>query len=490
MQAIVKESDVDDAMAELTRLRSTAPLEPDKEGFVDNLNEALRAAGSAKVVKVRLCVDLSVTINKFIEECPFQFPPVDELLEHLDPQGWLCKVDYRRCFFNIPLHPAMYKYIGLSWEETLWEATRVVFGITLGPHVASMFTGESALVCRGGRVPGSVYIDDNAITAPTEELCYARRGTALASMERAGWPIAEDKLESDRPSQRLAYRGVVFDTCEETLSIPLSRLEATHRLVLEVLDPSRAWIQVRTFRRLLGRLEWINQVLPVGRARTKRCYAVIPHRATNNWRMKLNPPARVDLQWWSAFLSSACTDGGLCQWTRFDVPLLGGAVVRIFSDASGEIGFGAVALHSVLVGVWESSKSVEGKSSGWKELIPVRLMLEHIAPTLEPGTLVVVTTDNIGNAFSINSGKASSPELFEQLLPIIELAAQSSLRLVADWVPREFNVLNDLLSRLSPLPGADQHAARDASRQEVLRGHEHRRSGGVRDKDPGVPSLV
>jgi hypothetical protein len=83
-------------------------------------------------------------------------------------------------------------------------------------------------------------------------------------------------------------------------------------------------------------------------------------------------------------------------------------------------------------------------------------MLEHLAPSLAPGTLVVVTTDNAGNAFSINNGKAASDELFEQLLPILDLAAQYRLRIVGDWVPREFNMLNDLLSRLSPLPGHTQ----------------------------------
>lgn len=454
LQAVVKDSDKDDALAELTRLGSTAVLDPDKEGYVDDLNAALRAAGSTKVVKARLCVDLSVTINKFIAECPFQFPPVDELLEHLEPHGWLCKVDYRRCFFNIPLHPAMYEYVGVSWESKLWEATRVVFGITVGPHIASIFTAETALVCRRNGIPGSVYIDDNAITGPTERVCLARRASALKIMEIAGWPVAEDKLAEDRPAQRLAYRGVVFDTCAETLSIPLSRLEATRRRVHEVVATRPAdVVQVRRLKEIYGRLEWINQVLPMGRARTKRCYGALPYGNKNQWRVHVCPQVREDLGWWEKFLQAACAQAGSCQWARFPAPLQAASVCRIFSDASGEIGFGATARGRVIAGLWQSAQAVEARSSGWKELVPIRLMLEHLAPSLEPGTLVVVTTDNAGNAFSINNGKASSDELFEQLLPILDLAAQYRFRIVGDWVPREFNELNDLLSRLSPLPG-------------------------------------
>lgn len=277
-------------------------------------------------------------------------------------------------------------------------------------------------------------------------------------MAHAGWPVAEDKLEEDSPSQRLAYRGVVFDTRAQTLSIPVSRLEATRRRVQELLSPAGSSVQVRRVRTVLGRLEWINQVLPIGRARTKRCYSAIPYGANNKWRMKLTAEARADLEWWRVFLDSACTDGGLCQWTRFDISLLDGPVLRIFSDAAGDIGFGAIAAGTVVVGTWRSAEAVQDKSSGWKELIPLRLILEHIGPRLSPGTLVVITTDNMGNAFCINSGKADSCELFEQLFAIIELAARCKLRLAGDWVPREHNQLSDLLSRLSPVPG---HTAQD-----------------------------
>eukprot|EP00952_Eustigmatos_sp_NYUAD-ZCMA_P007038 30010-Eustigmatos_ZCMA.PRE.1 len=49
MQAVVKESDIDEAMAELTRLGFTGDLHLDrKEGLTDRLNTALREQGSAR----------------------------------------------------------------------------------------------------------------------------------------------------------------------------------------------------------------------------------------------------------------------------------------------------------------------------------------------------------------------------------------------------------------------------------------------------------
>ena len=86
-------------------------------------------------------------------------------------------------------------------------------------------------------------------------------------------------------------------------------------------------------------------------------------------------------------------------------------------DASGHIDFGAIANEKIVAGLW--AEEAAEKSIGWKELAPVRLMLELLAPTLAPGTIIIVTTDNSGNAFSLNSGNAHSPELFDQLVPIV-----------------------------------------------------------------------
>ena len=465
LQAVVKSSDVDDALAELARRGSPVEVDLDAEGYVDVLNEALRACGSRTEVKARLCVDLAVTLNEHIVECPFAYPPVDNLLEHVQPGSWICKVDYRRCFFNIPLHPAMYPYFGIRYGGQLWQATRVLFGISPGPHIASVFTGETCKAFRANGVAAEVYIDDNTVVAATEAACYAGREVVLRLATRAGWPISEDKLAADAPAQRQAFRGVVFDTVGQKLTIPSAKLMATLRRVRACLDKEGSF-QVRLAREVAGRLEWVNQVLPMGRARTKRLHRAIPRGAKNFWLMSLTPEAREDLTWWTDFLAHAMTEQGQVQWASFPcLPLSSIHTVRIFSDAAGELGFGAVLGSTAVVGTWRSADAVAEFSSGWKELVPVLLILQLCAPTVPSGSLVVVTTDNQGNAFSVNNATADSDDSFTLLQPILEIAAHYRLRALGDWVPREHNVLLDLFSRLCPLPGTDslsEHAEGEA----------------------------
>jgi hypothetical protein len=169
--------------------------------------------------------------------------------------------------------------------------------------------------------------------------------------------------------------------------------------------------------------------------------------------MTLTPEAREDLRWWMHFLEHAMAEHGQVDWASFPCTSLSSIpTTRIFSDAAGELGFGAVMGSTAVVGMWKSAEAVADRSSGWKEVVPVLLILQLCAPSVPPGSLVVVTTDNQGNAFSVNNATADSDDSFELLHLILEIAARHKLRGLGDWVPRENNVLLDLFSRLLPPP--------------------------------------
>jgi hypothetical protein len=383
------------------------------------------------------------------------FHPVDELLEDLQPQHWFCKIDYRRCFHNIPLHPRMYKYMAITYDGATWIAVRVLFGISLGPFIACILTGETAAAVRARGVAVRVYLDDITVSASSEDLCYKDRADALVIANRAGWPIASDKLDEDKPSQRLAYRGVVFDTVRCTLSVHVTRLRATRAKVSQLLDTDAAHLfQVRKVRSVLGSLEWISTCVPLGRLRTKRIYKDFPFGARNNWKMQLSLLSRQDLSWWRTLLDEAIAGRGIERWAGFGCPLQQCPVVRILSDASGEIGFGAVCMGEVVAGLWADPERMrDGRSSAWKEWVPIRFMLERIIPKLTPGTIIVCTTDNEANAFAVNSGVAGEGS-FTILESILLRVADARLTVVGDWIARERITLVDLCSRLRPMPGA------------------------------------
>ena len=86
-------------------------------------------------------------------------------------------------------------------------------------------------------------------------------------------------------------------------------------------------------------------------------------------------------------------------------------------------------------------------SSGFKELLPILFALDLLGPSLA-NHVVVFTTDNLGNAFALNKGSSRSPDSFQLIFRIFEIAAQHNIYVVADWIPREWNVFADYVTKV------------------------------------------
>lgn len=59
--------------------------------------------------------------------------------------------------------------------------------------------------------------------------------------------------------------------------------------------------------------------------------------------------------------------------------------------------------------------------------------VECLAPQAA-GKILIVTTDNVGNALSLNRGTCKSPEAFDVLFKILEVASLYRVYLIGDWV--------------------------------------------------------
>ena len=90
-------------------------------------------------------------------------------------------------------------------------------------------------------------------------------------------------------------------------------------------------------------------------------------------------------------------------------------------------------------------------SSGFKELLPILFALKRIAPRYS-NRVIVFTTDNIGNVFALNKGSSRSADCFPIIFRIFEIAAQYNIYLIADWIPREWNMFSDHISKVFGIP--------------------------------------
>ena len=74
------------------------------------------------------------------------------------------------------------------------------------------------------------------------------------------------------------------------------------------------------------------------------------------------------------------------------------------------------------------------------------------------GRLLNVATDNTGAIFSLNAGRAKSRAARQLMRDLADAMQEFEIDIAAQWVPRELNVVADLLSRKFTLDAAYRKA--------------------------------
>lgn len=456
---VVKTSDLLDRQRALATLGlSSTHIQPQA---VDLLNQDLAAARESGVdaeailhhleeVKTRYCLDMYM-LNPYIPPWPIECATVHDALAYLDYDWYMAKVDLKRMFNQLGIHPDDQPLLGTRIGNTIYISPRAQFGGAPFPALASTIMAEVARILRSHGINVVFLMDDLFICAATKSACANDLRNTIAILNRLGWIINYDKIEG--PSRTLVFLGVLIDTRRCHISIPSDRMEVISLTIRAALDAhASSSLKFKDLESLVGRLNWCAEVLIAGRPRVKRIRDCLlegrwswSKPATRRFKptISLSEEAITDLHWWLSTISSQASADEL-KWVPF-WPKAPTISCRIFSDASGDGGFGVIINDTIYRGSWNSW--TKEYSSGLKELIPILFALHQIGP-LYTNHVLVFTTDNLGNTFALNKGSSRAKDSFDLIFQIFELAAQYNIYIVADWIPREWNMFSDCISKI------------------------------------------
>lgn len=462
---VVKSGDIKERLLALAAIgRPSQHTEPHQ---VDLLNQDLEEARASlpphhpeqvrlKKVKTRYCLDQSRMLNSVTIPIPMECATVHDAVALLNSEWWMAKLDLERMFNQLGIHPEDQVLLGACFMVDgilkTFTSTRAQFGGALYPHYASTLMAEVARILRSYGIRVVFLMDDIFICAATEAECQHALRRALGILQRLGWAVQHDKLEG--PAQLITFLGVVIDTVHRRLSISQERMELIALAILEVVSANDGHtLSFRTLSSLVGKLNWVAEVMLAGRPRVKRIRDCL-HQGKWSWsrqqsrrynpKITLSQEAVEDLQWWLTLCQTRAQPGRPSPWVPFwSTERM--VTCRVFSDASGEGGFGVIFEDTIYHGSW--AQWTQQHSSGFKELLPILFALDCLGPRLE-NHVVVFTTDNLGNAFALNKGSSRSTDSFRLIFRIFEVAAQYNIYLVADWIPREWNVFADYITKV------------------------------------------
>ena len=149
-----------------------------------------------------------------------------------------------------------------------------------------------------------------------------------------GVPIAEEKTCG--PTTSLIFLGLVIDTHDLTVKIPIEKVRQLQALLLNCLRKKK--VTLKEIQALVGALNFFSRAVPSARAFNRRFYDATCGVKQPHHFIRINAGIREDLEMWLSFLRdfNGKRYFQICSWHHSDV-------LQLFTDSAGksQLGCGA-----------------------------------------------------------------------------------------------------------------------------------------------------
>ena len=358
----------------------------------------------------------------------------------LGPGAWLYKTDLARGYRQLRVDPLDWPLLGFRHQDGWFLDICPPFGLRSSAMCMQRTAEAICFIHAGEGYLSRPYLDDFGGAEASNERASQALDTLQRIMRELG--IAEAIHKVHRPSQRMIWLGILYDSVAMRMSIPVPKMEEIMQIMEDWEGRNRA--SRREVQSLLGLLQFVASVSPPVRIFTNRmlqCMREMPHRGTDG----LSLGFRQDLRFFLDLL-----------------PHYNG--VRII-DKQGLSYQGEMELDACLTGC--------GATIGeqyYSEAFPPSVIAErHIIAHLETLNIVVavkmwwsewmgkrvkVNCDNTNACLAIQSGRSRDPFLQHCVREIFLYTASHDIELIAVHKPGALLVRADALSRA---PHSRQH---------------------------------
>ena len=248
--------------------------------------------------KRRVILDMS-TLNKAIP-CPsFRMITTPQVRQNLTPNAWLTSIDLSEAYWHIPVAKSHQKFLTFAIGEGNYAFAAMPFGLNIAPRVFTKMCSIIISVLREKGVTLYGYLDDWLVIAPTEPACRKATQVTLETLAKAGFLINFQK-SSLNPAQSIEWLGWEWRTVEQTLCLPSTKVRSLKASVWSFI--SQPTFSRRHLERLVGQINWANNVDPLGKIRLKFVNAYQRALGKLHFRdqlLPMNPELKRLLSYWA-----------------------------------------------------------------------------------------------------------------------------------------------------------------------------------------------
>ena len=412
--------------------------------------------------KTRLIFHLSYpktgeSVNSCIPEelCTVQYPDFMDAVTMCIEAGPAChcaKSDMSMAFRNIPLNKRSWCFLILKATHPVTGVTYyfvdkcLPFGASISCAIFQEFSNSIAYLVKS-RTHKSVvnYLDDFFFAALCKAICNSQVQVFLDICNSICFPVSLEKTFWG--VQLLTFLGLLIDTINQKICIPLDKLQKAIDLVQFVLNKKNKKITLKQLQNLTGFLNFLCKCIVPGRTFLRRLYSLeandklLPHH-----HIRITAECRMDMEIWMRFLSDPLI---YCR------PFLSCIVqqakdIDMYSDASGssEKGFGAYCGQQWIFRAWDKEwMESEHPSIEYLELYAVAMAILIWIKNFKNSS-IELHCDNESVCKMVNKSTSTCKNCMVLLRIIVLECLIHNVHVTAEWVSTGDNGKADALSRL------------------------------------------
>ena len=351
---------------------------------------------------------------------------------------FLAKNDIESAFRIIPIHPGDYCLLGMCWEGQFYYDRCMPMGCSSSCKTFETFSTALEWIAKHVLgVPHMIHLlVDFLLVSSTLAGCQARLARFLALCTYLGVPIAPAKTVG--PFRVLSFAGIELNSVHMEARLPQDKSDKCLSFLSEF-----AWrrkVTLRELQSLIGLLNFACSVVGPGRAFLRRLIDLTKGAKKPHQFIRLTKAARADLVTWSNFLHQFNGRSLFLHDHWVD-----SSTLRLFTDASGALGYGAIFGTEWCYGEWPGSW--KGLNIAILEFFPILLSVLLWGSKMR-NRRIVFFTDNEALVHVINKASCRDTVLMGFVRRLVLACLNFNILFRARHVPGVHNELADSLSRL------------------------------------------
>ena len=410
---------------------------------ISPLNSLPKKGSSDRRVITDLSFPKSLSVNAGINKDRYlgfdirtRYPSVDDVTALILKKGPGCllfKRDMRKAFRQIRVDPGDIHLLSFLWDGMIYSDTVLTMGLRSAAYICQRLTNGVTYICRKNGFEIVNYLDDFCgVERPDDaEAVFIRLGSLLTYL---GIEEAVNKVA--RPSSRLAFLGIWFDTIKMTMEVTPARLVEIRELTVHWLN--RDFATVKEVQSIIGKLNFVAKCVKPARIFIGRMLNFL-REMPKKGKVRISIEFKDDIRWWLRFLPyfNGVSLISSEPWSKPD---------EVIASDSCLVGCGATCGDEFFHKCFPRVLLDRMLHINALELLALIVALSVWANRLK-GKKVTVLCDNSATVWVINTGKTRDTVMQVLVRELCYICATNQFEVFARHIPGVENRIPDMLSR-------------------------------------------